>query len=311
MQRLAVYTTIYPGVEAYLPDWYRSVQAQTDQDFQLWIGLDGIEAGAVEAVIGAHLEAVWVPSKPDNTPAWIRQRSLAQIVEAFDAVVLVDSDDILHPTRVAAARAALQTSELAACALRLVDQHRQDLRTTLTLPGQAVPDNVLPRNNVFGFSNSAYRSELLRRCLPVNSGIALVDWFLATKAWLMGARLSFDPVVRMDYRQHGANMAPICFPFVANQVIRDTKKVREHYSLLLASPMENVLPDRWAQVEEVATDVQLFSEQVVSQPKRLEDYLRNLNTLEPQVVWWWDVAQPALQWMWKDNDEIRYKAFRN
>jgi len=106
-------------------------------------------------------------------------------------------------------------------------------------------------------------------------------------------------------------MAPICFPFVANQVIRDTKKVREHYSLLLASPMENVLPDRWAQVEEVATDVQLFSEQVVSQPKRLEDYLRNLNTLEPQVVWWWDVAQPALQWMWKDNDEIRYKAFRN
>ena len=106
MQRIAVYTTIYPGVEVYLPDWYRSVRAQTDQDFQLWIGLDGIEAGAVETVIGTHLDAVWVPSEPDNTPARIRQRSLAQIVEDFDAVVLVDSDDILHPTRVAAARAA-------------------------------------------------------------------------------------------------------------------------------------------------------------------------------------------------------------
>jgi hypothetical protein len=308
---IAVYTTIYPGVEAYLPDWYRSVQAQTDQDFQLWVGLDGMEAGAAEAVIGAHVEALWVPSKPGDTPARIRERSLAQIVEAFDAVVLVDSDDILHPTRVAAARAALQTSELTACALRLVDQHRQDLRTTLTLPQQTVPDSILARHNVFGFSNSAYRSELLRRCLPVNSGVALVDWFLATKAWLMGAGLSFDPVVRMDYRQHGANMAPICFPFDANQVIRDTKKVREHYSLLLASPMGNVLPDRWAQLEEAATDVQLFSEQVVSQPKRLEKYLRNLNSLEPQVVWWWGVAQPALQWMWKDNEEIRYEACTN
>jgi hypothetical protein len=222
-------------------------------------------------------------------------------VEDFDAVVLVDSDDILHPSRVAAARTVLQTCELAACALRLVDQHRQDLGTSLTLPERAVPDNILPRNNVFGFSNSAYRSELLRRCLPLPAGIALVDWFLATKAWLIGARLAFDPTVRMDYRQHGANMAPIRFPCDANQVIRDTKKVREHYYCLLqASPMEKGLPDRWAQVQEAAIDVQLFSEKVVSQPKNLENYVRNLNTLEPQVVWWWDVAQPALQWMWKD-----------
>jgi hypothetical protein len=311
MQRLAVYTTIYPGVEAYLQDWYRSVQAQTDQDFQLWIGLDGIEAGAVEAVIGAHLEAVWVPSEPKDTPAQIRQRSLAQIVEYFDAVVLVDSDDILHPARAAAARAALQTSDLAACALRLVDHQRQDLGATLTLPAYAVPDSILPRKNVFGFSNSAYRSELLRRCLPLPANTVLIDWFLATKAWLMGARLAFDPVVGMDYRQHGANMAPIRHPVDANQVIRDTRKVLEHYHLLLASPMENVLPDRWAQLQEVAIDVQLFSERVVSQPERLEDYVRNLNTLEPQVVWWWDVAQPALQRMWKDYAGARYQASQN
>jgi len=311
MEKIAVYTTIYPGVEAYLEDWYRSVRAQTDQNFQLWIGLDGIEAAAVESVIGTRLEAVWVLSKPDNTPARIRQRSLAQIVEDFDAVVLVDSDDILHPTRVASARAALQTSELAACALRLVDQHRQDLGTTLTLPECVAPDNILPRNNVFGFSNSAYRSELLRRCLPLPAGTALVDWFLATKAWLTGGKLAFDTIVRMEYRQHGANMAPIRFPFDANQVIRDTKKVREHYYLLLASPMENARPDRWAQVQEAATDVQLFSEQVISQPEKLENYIRNLNTLEPQVVWWWDVAQPALQWMWKDNSGVRYEASKN
>lgn len=311
MHRLAVYTTIYPGVEMYLPDWYRSLQAQTDQDFQLWIGLDGIEARAVETVIGAHLEAVWVPSQADNTPARIRQTSLAQIVEDFDAVVLVDSDDILHPTRIAAARAATQTSELAACALRLVDHQGQDLGMTLTLPGHAAPDKVLPRNNVFGFSNSAYRSELLRRCLPLPADVVLIDWFLATRAWLTGAKLAFDPVVRMDYRQHAANTAPIRFTFDANRVIRDTRKVLDHYRFLLASPMENALPDRWAKVQEAAEDVQLFSEQVTSQPKSLENYVRDLNTLEPQVVWWWDVAQPALQWMWKDHAGVRYEASQN
>jgi len=311
MQRIAVYTTVYRGVEVYLPDWYRSVLAQTDQDFQLWIGLEGIEASAVETVIGTDLEVVWVPPEPGDTPARIRQRSLAQIVEDFDGVVLVDSDDILDPTRVAAARAALQSSELAACALRLVDHHRRDLGTTLTLPERVIPDDILPRNNVFGFSNSAYQSRLLHQCLPLPPGIALVDWFLATKAWLMGARLGFDPVVRMEYRQHGANMAPMRFPFDANQVIRDTQKVREHYRLLLASPTENLLPDRWAQVQEAATDVQLFSEQVVSQSEKLENYVRNLNTLEPQVIWWWDVAQPALRWMWNSYAGVRNEASYN
>jgi hypothetical protein len=311
MQRLAVYTTIYPGVEDYLPDWYRSVQAQTDQDFQLWIGLDGIEAGAVEAAIGAHLDAAWVPSKPGNTPARIRQQSLAQIVEDIDAVVLVDSDDILHPTRVAASRVALQTSELVACALRLVNQDRQDLGVTFTLPEQAIPDKILPRHNVFGFSNSAYRSELLSQCLPIPASVALVDWFLATRAWLIGARLAFDPVIRMDYRQHRTNMAPIRFPFNANQVIRDTNKVRDHFCLLEEWPTENALPDRQAQVKDVAADVQLFFERVISQPKKLENYVHNLNTLMPQAVWWWDVAQPALQWMWKDNSEKRYESSTN
>lgn len=295
----------------YLPDWYRSVEEQTDRDFQLWIGLDGIDADTIETGMGTTLDAVWVSSRPDNTPARIRQRSLAQIVEEFDAVVLVDSDDILHPTRVAAARADLQRSDLAACALRLIDHQREDLGTTLTLPEHAVPENILPRNNVFGFSNSAYRSELLRQCLPLPADSVLIDWFLATKAWLMGARLTFDPVVRMDYRQHRTNMAPIRFPFHASQVVRDTRKVVEHYRLLLASPMENVLPDRWARVQEAAADAQLFAEQVVSQPKRLESYVRNLNALEPQVLWWWDVAQPALQWMWKDYAGERNEASQN
>jgi hypothetical protein len=79
--------------------------------------------------------------------------------------------------------------------------------------------------------------------------------------------------------------------------------VQDHFCLLEAWPTENALPDRQAQVEEVAADVQLFSERVVSQPKKLGDYVRNLNILEPQAVWWWDVAQPALAWMWKDDTQ--------
>jgi hypothetical protein len=297
---LALCATVYPGVEPFLADWYQSVLAQTDPNFELWIASDNLSIDVAMRAMGKDVKAHWVMAQPNDSPAQIRQRILAHVIETCTSVILVDSDDMLHDSRVAAARKAIEAADLAGCALRLVNEEGRDLGLTLSLPRETEASDVLPRHNVFGLSNSVYRSQLLRHCLPVPAGVDLVDWFLATKAWLMGAVLSFDPVVRMDYRQHGANMAPIRFPFEAKQVIRDTRKVLGHYSQLLASPIENALSDRLTMTQETALDVQLFFEQVVSRPKRLEEYIFNLNTLEPQVVWWWGVAQPALQWMWKD-----------
>ena len=214
-----------------------SLRQQTDQEFQLWIGLDKL-AKRIQSrsVLGPDLKANWVVAPAGATPAQIRQKALASIVETCSGVVLVDSDDLLHPSRVAAARAALQNSELAGCALCLIDQQGNDLDLTFDLPPQLEPDDVFPRNNVFGFSNSAFRSDLLRRCLPIPATAVLVDWFLATRAWLLGARLTFDHVPRMDYRQHPTNTARVRFPFSPDQVISDTALVRQHFQLVLAEP---------------------------------------------------------------------------
>jgi hypothetical protein len=298
IKKVAVCTTIYPGVEAYLPDWYRSLRAQTDKDYHLWVGLDGIEPEVVERVIGTQLEATWILSEPGDTPAQIRQRAMARIVEACDAVVLVDSDDILQESRLAAARASLETSELAGCALRLVDQEGQELGVTFGLPHGTRAEDVLPQHNVFGLSNSAYRSDLLRRCLPVPADVILVDWFLATQAWLMGARLAFDPVARMDYRQHGANMARVRFPVGQEQVVRDTKLVRQHFQHLLAVKSADFLPERLARVRHVASKVESFRECIVHDPRQLQRYVESLNVLNPAPIWWSSVAHPALEAMW-------------
>src|SRR3984885_804445 len=80
-ETLAVYTTIYPGVETFLVDWYDSLRQQTDQGFQLWIGLDKLERGSVQEMLGPDLKANWVVASEGTTPAQIRQRALARIVE--------------------------------------------------------------------------------------------------------------------------------------------------------------------------------------------------------------------------------------
>ena len=202
--KLGVYTTVYPAVVKYLPEWYRSVQSQTDSDFELWIGLDALLQGDVEAAVGSTIDAQWVWDAGISTPATIRNLALRRMTASGCDVVLVDSDDILLPSRVAAAREALRTSDLAACALEIVDGRGEPLGAEFNLDPASTPSHVLPRNNIFGFSNSAYRCELLDRALPIPSEAVLVDWYIATRAWLFGAELSFDRTVRMKYRQYEA-----------------------------------------------------------------------------------------------------------
>jgi hypothetical protein len=297
-ERVAVYTTIYPGVEKYLPDWYRSVQAQTDQDFQLWMGIDAVEKGTIESLLGPDLKVKSVVARPGATPAQVRDEALACIVDAFSEVVLVDSDDLLYPSRVSSARAALQASEIAGCALRLVDQEGNDLGQTFDLPPQLEPEAIFPRNNVFGFSNSAFRSDLLRRCLPIPPQAILVDWYLATRAWLLGASMAFDHVPRMKYRQYPSNTARLRLPFSSDQIVSDTELVQQHFQIQLAGPKEDCIAQRYDELRSVAAEIDQFHRRVVLNPTRLHDYTETLNALAPALLWWSSVANPELTHLW-------------
>ena len=113
MSAIALYTAVYPGAVPFLDEWYASVQAQADRDFDLWISLDGLTETAVTAQLGDRPAATFVVAEPGFTPAQVRQQALARIADRYEAVILVDSDDLLHPDRVAAARAWLDGADVA------------------------------------------------------------------------------------------------------------------------------------------------------------------------------------------------------
>lgn len=308
---LAVCTAIYPGVEPFLPAWYRSLEAQTDRNFDLWIALDDVSAASVEQIVGTSIKARWISVDHGATPAEVRQRVLANATNTCDVVVLVDSDDLLHPSRVASARNALQDSDLNACALRLVDQGGAPLSHVIELPPGLQPSQILPRNNVFGLSNISCRSELLRRCLPIPAKVTLVDWYLATRAWLLGARLSFDPVVRMDYRQHAANMARVLGPFTPERIQYDSELVRRHFQIMRAGPPDRSIPERLAELTRVGEEVEMFARQISRDAGLLAQYTAAFNGLSLPPLWWASVAHPALQHLWKPIAHINESsAFR-
>ena len=75
-ERLAVYTTWYPGIERFLQPWHASLRAQTDRDFDLWIGADGVDAPRLLASLPADERPVRFYSRPGATPAQVREGAI-------------------------------------------------------------------------------------------------------------------------------------------------------------------------------------------------------------------------------------------
>jgi hypothetical protein len=295
--RLVVYTTIYPGVERFLPEWYRSVRSQSDQDFDLCIGLDTLVPEQVAAAFGDDRPVAWIAAGARATPAKIREQAIVQMVNEYAGVIFVDSDDVLLPDRVAAARAALERCDVGACALRIVDERGTDLNSVFGPRGEPVWSEFLPRHNVFGLSNTAYRSAVLRECLPVPAECVLLDWLLATRAWLLGARLEFDREPRMQYRQYGDNVARVMPPFGGDDVLRAAERVLLHYECLF-DPAWPIPRAHRPRLEAERERVRGFLSAIQASRAVLEAYVEELNRRPACYVWWWCVAHPDLEWQW-------------
>jgi hypothetical protein len=296
--RLALYTTVYPGVEAYLRDWYRSVLAQTDKGFDLWIGVDALSPETVLEKMDAR------PGDANllmagGSPAQIRQTAIENLVGLYPALVFVDSDDLLYPTRIQSARELLKSHDVAACSLRIIDESGSDLGINFGLDNEEPLGELLPRYNVFGLSNTAYRSDVLRRCLPIGRDCQIVDWLLATRAWAASADLHFDRRPQMAYRQYAANVARVLLPFTSRHIVQATERVMSHYGCALSSEwtMDNVHCEALKQAYERAA---LFRSAISESGDLLDEYVAQLNRLQPRYVWWWCVAHPELEHLWKN-----------
>jgi hypothetical protein len=158
---------------------------------------------------------------------------------------------------------------------------------------------MLARANIFGLSNTTYRTDMLRRLPPAPAQCRLMDWFMATAAWAQGASFSFEKTPQMQYRQYGQNTARILPPFTADDICRATALVVEHYKHVLAYIPEIPTATRTALEAEQAR-VQRFADRIVQSLERIERYVTGINQLPATHIWWDYVAHPSLESQWKD-----------
>jgi hypothetical protein len=165
-------------------------------------------------------------------------------------------------------------------------------------PPEGYATQSLARHNVFGLSNTAYRCAILRRCLPVEEDCVLVDWLLATRAWSAGASMQYDAEPLMKYRQYADNTAAVLGPFTTEAVLQGTQRVLHHYRCALDSSW-HLRDDVRSAVESARSQVAAFYAAVTASPSIFDVYVEALNNLRRQYIWWWAVAHPDLEALWK------------
>ena len=292
--KTALYTTVHPASLPYLEPFFRSVAAQTDREFDFWLGLDALEPEHLGSASGVLEHATFVIAEPGDTPSSLRGRAWEQIATLYDAVILVDSDDVLYPERVAAAKGQLGASDVGGCALELITENGAPLNKVLQAPPKPDWAELLPRSNVFGLSNTAYRCEMLAKTLPLPAEVAVVDWLIVTRAYLAGAQLGFDAAPKMAYRQYASNTAQVLPPFTPEGIVRATAHVLTHLQHVLPCASSNGLKPRF---EQRLAEVQRFSERV--QGDTLTSYTHKLNArTQPVYLWWACVAHEELAHLW-------------
>lgn len=296
-ERLAVATTVHPASLPYLGDFARSVAAQDDTDFDLWVTLDDVDVADVEDALVPVGRARLRTAPPGATPAGHRSELLTLLCQRYPAVVLVDSDDVLAAGRVGSARRALELADVQACAMALVDANGRALDLTFTT---ATPDDWLElstRMNVVGFGNAAYRSATLQACLPLPADAVLVDWWVITRALALGARLVFDREPLVAYRQHGRSSARVIGPFAHDDLARGTERVLGHFRRTLDHARG--YPEAAVTAIEAARDeIERFADVVVRRGAHAEDYLQALNA-DRQVFRWWEwIADRRYRTLW-------------
>ncbi len=298
-EALALYTVIHEGAIDYLPAWSQSVKRQSDKNFELLITLDGVNADEVEEICGGALQASWLSVANDDSPVQARQSAIEQMCDKYRKIVFVDADDILEDTRIEGARKALEHSDLNGCSMRIIDKRARDTGVLFQPDNKNDLSSLLVTNNVFGLTNSAYKTDILRKCLPIPASCKLVDWFIAFKASLLGARLSFDHIPRMKYRQYETNTAKVLPPFNKKYIEKATDMVLGHYDLFLSlsDVMDN---DMINKIKDARNRIFDFRSIIIGSNDRFDKYELALNDLTIDHIWWSCVAHPRLEKIWKN-----------
>jgi len=275
--KAAVFSVIFPGNLPFFGAYLGSLVAQTEQDFDVLLVVDGVVD--IQEYLSPFRDRLHISTtSASGTIAEVRAVGLGWLEElTYDHIVFADTDDKLSPDRVAVCRQYLESYPVVV----------NDLLpfTDLEPTGRGYWENrmadrtefsgaSIERFNFAGLGNSAVRREVLDR-LAIPKALKAVDWFLFHH-WLQHRTGIFTHAGKALYRQHGANMIGL-HNFTEEKLWNILRTKGEHYEVLQeASPHLRLL---WEKNVKLA-------EALKTDADALKRGLRKIQIMDKNFFWW-------------------------
>ena len=232
MEKIAVFSVVYPEVEKYFSDFFKSLEIQTFSNFELVLFNDGFKnldkyisnSPIKKTVISCH-----------NTWSNIRIQGIKWLYNNdFDYVVFADADDYSSSNRIQ-----IVTDLLSRYDLVCNDFHifRDGENTSIPFlskrlkEGDSVTAKSIFDKNILGSNVGARMDAIISVLEYIPADVIAFDWLLFSLSLLQGANCIFTDKTHCYYRQHPNNVASL-LDVTNQQITKGVMVKKQHYTAL-------------------------------------------------------------------------------
>lgn len=205
--KIAFLSVVFPSIERFLDDFFKSLEVQTFKDFDVLIINDGLKGFEAYKKRFSGLNIIEIEFT--ETPAKIRELGIKQALDkGYSAIVFGDADDYFAKNRVEVLKALLKDFDIVVNDIELVNESGEQIKkgylSRRIKDKEALGIQHIRDKNFMGLSNTAVRSRLLEN-LEINKELIAVDWFIFSVLLMKGSKAVFTSETETFYRQHGGN----------------------------------------------------------------------------------------------------------
>jgi glycosyltransferase involved in cell wall biosynthesis len=233
--KLVVVGTVYPGIEAYLGDYFSSLANQSFSDFNVVLANDGL--GEFDDVCRGYKLAI--SSLDVNGSVSSNRRSIIRhVLElGYGRIVFTDCDDTFESNRLEVVDALLDKAAIVVNDLDITDQYGAEVERRYFSPrfgdGFTVDESTIKAGNAMGLSNTAARSEVFAGSPAMASGDSIAfDWYLWASVFSRGYQARFTAETATRYRVYDANVAGLPQSLDDNNIRKGIEVKCQHYGLM-------------------------------------------------------------------------------
>ncbi len=285
-KKVAILITVFPIIEHFLDNFFRSLQQQSYKDFDILVINDGLKNFYDYK---KEYDFNIIEYQYQDTPAKNREFGINKAIDlGYDYLIFADVDDYFSTNRIEESIKKLANYDLVYNELTLVDKNGKILVENYIHSKVDLAKFDIFKSNLFGLSNTGIRLNLFETHLKIPLNLIAVDWYIFSVAMLKGnIKYYFLPDAITYYRQYNNNTIGLTNKFDQKNIINSLKVKKIHYQEMVLYCKKNK-KNKALEIYKKKLQAVLDLEMKLKDKITLQTYLSIVNTnFENINTGWW------------------------